>query len=609
MNAAPRFEPLDIEQDVIEQGLSALHAPALWRRANVRMIEKALSELSFEGVIVPEVETTDDGTQVFTVSLDDGGFRWRGRTNRWQQPVVVHGSVIDLSNGEPATDATAVLAAVLAPLKLPAITLANYLRETLNTLAADTQMLASREGLRAADWLALPGDRLQSLLDGHPKAIPSKGRIGWGIEDNLRYGPERAPAFQLHWLAVRRDVGRLNSTRDWDADRLVAASCGPSEHARLRERLTAATTQPENYWLLPVHPWQWQGVIASQFAPLLSDGRMIALGEAGDRYTPQQSLRTLNNVDRPEQPNLKLPLTILNTSAYRGLPARYLAITPALSDWLQHLLASDALLTERSTVALAEPATAFVPHPVFHGLAGVPYQFDEMLGAVWRESTERRRATGERILMASVLQQCDDDGIPLAAELIRASKLSAHEWLTRLFDLAVVPLYHLQARHGLGFIAHGQNLMLRFENEAPAGILLKDYQGDLFRADAAWATPEGLAPEVWDALPTMPPHYLVHNLWTGLFASVFRFMASALHGHGTFDEEAFYRLLTERLHRYQDAHPQLRERFAELDLFTPQMPRLSLNRARFAAGYGDSAERPIHARGPDLPNPLLFATT
>ncbi len=496
MNAVARLEQLDVGQDTIEQGFTALHSPALWRRANVRMIEKALSELSFEGVIVPQVETTDGGTQVFTLSLDGGGFRWHGRVNRWQQPIILPGSVVDLSSGEQAADATAVLAAVLAPLKLPAITLANYLRETLNTLAADTQMLASREGLRAIDWLALPGDRLQSLLDGHPKAIPSKGRIGWGVEDNLRYGPERAPAFQLQWLAVRHDVGRLNSTLDWDADRLVAASCAPSEHACLRERLAAATSRPENYWLLPVHPWQWQAVISPQFAQLLSDGRMIALGEAGDRYTPQQSLRTLNNIDRPERPNLKLPLTILNTSAYRGLPARYLAITPALSDWLQGLLASDALLTECNTAALAEPATAFVPHPVFHGLEGVPYQFDEMLGAVWRESTEQRRTAGQRILMASVLQQCDDNGVPLVTELIRASKLSTQEWLSRLFDLAVVPLYHLQARYGLGFIAHGQNLMLRFENEAPAGILLKDYQGDLFRADAAWATSEGLAPEV-----------------------------------------------------------------------------------------------------------------
>ncbi|GAB3263181.1 IucA/IucC family protein [Chitinimonas naiadis] len=581
---------------------------SLWQLANRRMIEKALSELSYEGVIEPESTpgAARDKT-VFSLPSAAGGYRWLGRLNRWGQPVIVTGSVVRISDGQPPLDTAAMLADILAPLALPPVTLANYLRETLNTLSADVQMLAARRGLSARDWLALPGDRLQSLLDGHPKAIPSKGRVGWSQDDNRRYGPELAPAFRVHWLAVHRSLAQPVCAPGWDGDRLLAASCDEAERTRLRALLEATSREAGQYWLLPVHPWQWQGMIATQFADLLASGQLISLGEAGDRYTPQQSLRTLSNVDRPTQPNLKLPLTILNTSAYRGLPARYLAITPALSDWLQVLLAQDPLLVQCRTQALAEPATAFVPHPLYHALPGVPYQLDEMLGAVWRDSTEAHRGSEQRILMAAVLQQQDDAGQPLVVALIRASGLDARSWLIQLFDMAVVPLYHLQARYGLGFIAHGQNLMLRFENEIPAGVLLKDYQGDLFRSESDWAQPEGLATSVWHALPTMPSPYLVHNLWTGLFASVFRFMASQLETADVLAEDQFYALLAERLQRYQADHPALAARFAELDLFAPTMPRLSLNRARFAAGYADTASRPIHALGPALPNPLLFA--
>lgn len=578
----------------------------LWQRANIRMVEKALSELSYEGLLNPDLQATDEhGHGRFVLASGTGGYRWQGRWNRWGQPVITRGSVQHALNGEPVTDALALLADLLSPLDIPPATLANYLRETLNTLQADVAMLAARQGLSAQDWLALPAERLQSLLDGHPKALPAKGRVGWGHEDNLHYGPERAPAFQVHWLAVHRELATPCCAGSWDADRLLAASCDAAEQVRLHTRLATETQRPADYWLLPVHPWQWQALIAPQFAGLLAERKLIWLGEGGDRYTPQQSLRTLSNVDRPKEPNLKLPLTLLNTSAYRGLPERYLAITPALSSWLGGLIDGDALLRDRATKALAEPATAFVAHPLYHALPGAPYQFDEMLGAVWRESTERHRRDGEQILMAAVLQQCDDQGRPLAGELIKASGLDTATWLAQLFDLAVVPLYHLQAKHGLGFIAHGQNLMLRFKQGAPAGILLKDYQGDLFRVEADWAKPQGLDEAAWQALPTMPPHYLAHNLWTGLFASVFRFMATELDRAGLYAEPDFYRLLAERLRGYQTAHPELALRFAELDLFNPSMPRLSLNRARFAAGYGDTASRPIHALGPALPNPLL----
>lgn len=581
------------------------HEAPTWRRANVRLIEKTLSEFTYEGLIAPERDDADG----FVLRVDGGGWRWCGRLNSWGQPLIAPGSVVAL-DGSPATDAIALLSTLLQSLAIEPVTLAHYLRETLNTLAADQRMLAARAPLSAGDWLDLPCTRLQQLLDGHPKAIPAKGRVGWGMDDNLRYGPEAAPAFRLHWLAVRHDLAAPICARGWDVERLLAATCDDAAQQRLHERLAGHGADRDGYWLLPVHPWQWQAMIAPKFAALLADGRLIGLGTAGDRYTPQQSLRTLSNLDRPVQPDLKLPLSILNTSCYRGLPQRHLEITPPLSDALQQLVASDPHLRDCNTQALAEPASAFVPHPNFHGLDGVPYQFDEMLGAVWRESVHARCGAGERIWMAAVLQQCDDAGRPLAAELIARSGLDARKWLTRLFDLAVVPLYHLQAHYGLGFIAHGQNLMLRLRDHAPTGIALKDYQGDLFRVDADdWPCPDALPEPLWQALPTMPPHYLVHNLWTGLFASVFRFMASALDAAGMFAEDAFYTLLAERLRRHEQAHPELADRFDRLGLFAPMMPRLSLNRARFAAGYADAASRPIHARGPDLRNPLCAPST
>ncbi|WP_434632557.1 IucA/IucC family protein [Chromobacterium sp. CV08] len=582
--------------------LTAQADPALWRLANRRLLAKLLSEFAYEGLIAP-VETAP-GT--FALSLDGVRYDWRGRLNLWGQPLIAAGTLHREADGqrEPAWDAMQAFAELAPSLPAPALTLAQYASEMQQTLLADLQLLRARAGLDAAALLALPDDRLNSLLDGHPKAIPNKGRVGWGIEEHHGYGTESARPFRLHWLAVARGVAPLHLADGLDEAALLAESCDEAERARLLARLADFGADAASHWLLPVHPWQWHQHIAAQYAGLLADGRLIHLGEFGDRYTPQPSLRTLSNHDRPAAAHLKLPLTVLNTSSYRGLPGKYLAIGPALSRWLSAAVAADPALADSRVLVLEEPAGGHVPHPFYAGLAGAPYHLNEMLGAVWRDSPAALLADGERAPMFAMLQQCDDQGRPLAAELIRRSGLAPRDWLTRLFDRCVLPLYHLQCRYGLGFIAHGQNLTLILRDAQPVGVALKDFQGDLFLADLPLPELDGMPAAVRAALPTMPPHYLIHNLWTALFGSVFRFMAGLLEDAGLFDETAFWRLLAERLRGYQAAHPELADRYARFDPFTPEMPRLSLNRARFVAGYGDSAERPVHAMGPALINPL-----
>lgn len=48
---------------------------------------------------------------------------------------------------------------------------------------------------------------------------------------------------------------------------------------------------------------------------------MVSLGEFGDLWLAQQSLRTLTNASRRGGLDIKLPLTIYNTSCYRGFRA------------------------------------------------------------------------------------------------------------------------------------------------------------------------------------------------------------------------------------------------------------------------------------------------
>lgn len=101
--------------------------------------------------------------------------------------------------------------------------------------------------------------------------------------------------------------------------------------------------------------------IALHFLPQLASGELVELGEFGDRYLAQQSLRTLTNTSRRVPFDIKLPLTIYNTSCYRGIPGKYISAGPAASRWLQQIFASDSTLQASGAQILVNRRRAIWP--------------------------------------------------------------------------------------------------------------------------------------------------------------------------------------------------------------------------------------------------------
>lgn len=104
----------------------------------------------------------------------------------------------------------------------------------------------------------------------------------------------------------------------------------------------------------------------------------MSLGEFGDQWLAQQSLRTLTNASRRGGLDIKLPLTIYNTSCYRD-HGRYIAAGPLASRWLQQVFATDATLVQSGAVILGEPAAGYVSHEGYAALARAPYRYQKCL--------------------------------------------------------------------------------------------------------------------------------------------------------------------------------------------------------------------------------------
>ncbi|WP_103512829.1 IucA/IucC family siderophore biosynthesis protein [Streptomyces sp. SM13] len=618
----------------------------IWDRAAARLLAKMLGEFAYEKIIEPVPGPGSDGLHRLT--LDDGGMlaftARRGVYGSWRvdpdsiettaQPPAARtdgtpaASPTDAqSNGSPATtgsvdapsngsasaagsrpfrDPLTFLVRARELLGLDGTTLGHLIRELTRTLSADARL--DHTALTADRLAALDYAELEGHQTGHPWLVASKGRLGFSAADAARFTPETRSPLRLPWIAVStriaqyRGVGRLTTP-----DQLYAGELDGDVQDAFAEELRSRGHDPRDYLYLPVHPWQWDEWIVPLFAPAIADGDIVALHTDGDARLPQQSIRTFANVERPERHTVKLPLSILNTLVWRGLPTERTLAAPAVTAWVQGLCEDDPFLRDTCRVVLlGEVASVAVEHPLYDHLPEAPYQYKELLGAIWREPLPPRLAPGERARTLASLLHTDPAGRAFTAELVERSGLSPETWLKRLFAALLPPLLHFLYRYGTVFSPHGENAIVVFdENDVPVRLAIKDFVDDVNISAHPLPEHDAMPEEVRAVLLTEEPSFLTQFIHSGLFVGVFRYLSPLYEEQLGVSEDTFWSLVRAEIVRHHARFPELKERFELFDMLTPEIERLCLNRNRLHVdGYRDRASRPHAAIHGTVPNPL-----
>ncbi|MFE6768818.1 IucA/IucC family protein [Streptomyces fimicarius] len=618
----------------------------IWDRAAARLLAKMLGEFAYEKIIEPVPGPGTDGLHRLT--LDDGGelafTARRGVYGSWRvdpdsieitaRPPAARtdgtpaapptdarpngapattGSVDAPSNGSasaagprPFRDPLTFLARARELLGLDGTTLGHLIRELTRTLSADARL--DHTALTADRLAALDYAELEGHQTGHPWLVASKGRLGFSAADAARFTPEARSPLRLPWIAVStriaryRGVGRLATP-----DQLYAGELDGDVQDAFAEELRSRGHDPRDYLYLPVHPWQWDEWIVPLFAPAIADGDIVALHTDGDARLPQQSIRTFANVERPERHTVKLPLSILNTLVWRGLPTERTLAAPAVTAWVQGLCEDDPFLRDTCRVVLlGEVASVAVEHPLYDHLPEAPYQYKELLGAIWREPLPPRLAPGERARTLASLLHTDPAGRAFTAELVERSGLSPETWLKRLFAALLPPLLHFLYRYGTVFSPHGENAIVVFdENDVPVRLAIKDFVDDVNISARSLPEHDAMPEEVRAVLLTEEPSFLTQFIHSGLFVGVFRYLSPLCEEQLGVPEDTFWSLVRAEIVRHHARFPELKERFELFDMLTPEIERLCLNRNRLHVdGYRDRASRPHAAIHGTVPNPL-----
>ena len=387
-----------------------------------------------------------------------------------------------------------------------------------------------------------------------------------------------------------------------DAEKLLLESFDKNEMERFHEILKEKSINFDDFYFMPVHPWQWNRFINIQYHAQIDAGDIVSLGILGDDYVPQISIRTLSNRHNPKKLDIKLPLTILNTSAIRGIPARYISVGAKLSRHILGLCHEDELLKKYKTDVLVEKAGMSVKHELFSQIEGVPYRYNEFLGTVWRESMASKQGPGELAILTGSLFYQDLEGNSLVGAYIEKSGLSKQEWLREYFKVVILPLYHLQLKYGLGLVSHGQNIILKMKDFRPHNIILKDFQGDLRLAQNSLLLERSDFSEIAAKLDKLPANYLIHDLMTGHLVTVLRFVSEVMEESDGLKEIEFYEILASVVSEYLEG----KTIDPELNFLNESVHRVLLNKVRFKIGYGDSSERLKPMVGSDLVSPIFL---
>ncbi|WP_431985111.1 IucA/IucC family protein [Streptomyces qinglanensis] len=550
--------------------------PERWERATRLLIRKALAEFSHERLLEPA--PLDGQQHRYAIRSDDGATEYRFTARRsaldhWQ---VDADSVTRHREGsELPLDALAFITELRTTLGLGEEILPVYLEEISSTLASTAYKLAAPPKT-AAELATADFQTIESgMTEGHPCFVANNGRLGFDSAEYRAYAPEAGAPVRLVWVAAHRTRTTFTTGTDLSYDTLLLSELPAATLRRFSATMAEQGLDLDDYYLLPVHPWQWWNKLSVTFAAEIAQRSLVCLGHGDDAYLAQQSIRTFFNADHPEKHYVKTALSVLNMGFVRGLSAAYMEATPAINDWLADLVAGDDILRGTGLGLLRERA-AVGYHPAPYEAAapkGSPYL--KMLAALWRESPAPFLDEGEKPATMASLLHVDRDGDSFAAALVRQSGLEPAAWLRAYLHAYLTPLLHCFYAYDLVFMPHGENVILVLDaHGVPRRVLFKDLAEEI----AVMSRDAELPPEVERIRADVPEDMKILSLFTDVFDCFFRFLAPALDAAGVLDEATFWSTVADVAKEYQKSTPELADRHARYDLFADEFALSCLNR-------------------------------
>ncbi len=555
-------------------------SPQNWAYANRMHIRKAISEFAHELLITP-VAINDDGKwKEYQINADqtDIIYLFKAKRNLLDHWHIDPLSIIKKDNGnEKSLDSLHFIIEFKKQLGIPEKILPTYLEEITSTLYSAAYKYQNEKFDSAALTKATFQEIEHAMSEGHPCFVANNGRIGFNAIDYTQYTPESDTPFQIIWLAVHKDRATYTAIDSLSYDTLMAQELGATLIASFNQKLIDLNLNPNDYIFMPAHPWQWYNKLIRIFTSDIASQKLICLDYSNDHYSAQQSIRTLFNVTKPTNFYTKTSLSILNMGFMRGLSPYYMESTPEITTWITALFKNDSYLNDCGFTMLGEVATVGYRNLNYEPL-GRSIAHNKMLSALWRESPISLLEKNQDVMTMAAFLHIDSNDKALLPALIASSGVSIDEWLQRYLHAYLSPLLHCFYAYELVFMPHGENLIMLMENNIPVKALMKDITEEVIVFNEQMKFPEKVA----RLFTKTTDETKLLSIFTDIFDCFFRFMGNIFETQTSYSQDQFWFQVAQCVIKYQDAHPQYKDKFKRYDMFTSEFKRCCLNRLQLS---------------------------
>ncbi len=559
-----------------QQSISHLQ-PEVWVKVNTLFIAKAICEFAHELLIKPHVlEQLEGGWNSYILKTDDSTIQYQFIA----KPLVLNHLWIDTASIKKYKESESIVLDGILFIKelrkqlgIDNKQMPVYLEEIISTLYGSAFKFLKgnpkSEELVDADFQTIE----QSMTEGHPGFVANNGRIGFDSSDYRAYAPEVGNSFSLLWLAGHKSKAVYAAIEDLPYDKIIQQELDATTIISFNEIIKNKGFDPDDYFFIPIHPWQWFNKLSNIFSPEIATGNLICLGYSPDQYLAQQSIRTLFNSTNPHKFYTKTALSILNMGFMRGLPLYYLGTAPKMAIWLEALLYNDTYIQETGFRMLGEIASVSYVNPYFEEF-GTHNDYNKMLASLWRESPMSAITEGQQAMTMAAFLHIDHHGEALLPKIIKAAETSIEDWLRNYLKAYLNPLLHCFYYFDLVFMPHGENIIIVLEDHIPVKILLKDITEEACILSSDIELPDHLK----RMYVPVPEDVKLLSIFTDIFDGFFRFMSHILEAHVNFSEEQFWKIVALTIQEYQQRFPELEPKFRQYDLFAADFHLSCLNR-------------------------------
>ncbi|STX30098.1 siderophore biosynthetic enzyme FrgA [Legionella beliardensis] len=302
---------------------------------------------------------------------------------------------------------------------------------------------------------------------GHPYHPNFRAKMGLSRREVLQYSPEFNAQVSLHWCALHQEKIQVNSINQ---TYLELMSClFPAEYVTWQHKLQLQQLNPNDFYPIPVHPWQWRNQLQIPLASLI-DRKQLILIPHHQLTQPSMSLRTMIPITQHLN-HLKLAMAVHTTSATRTVSPASAQNGPAISAWLTQILKThqhynDTLFLARDLAGahLQEPTLASGLH--------------KQLAFILRESPLQYVQDNQQLIpLAGLFVNSPLSNEPLLLDIIRASGINPEQYFKHYCHCVIKGQLHLLLHYGVALEAHQQNTLIVFENNLPKSLIIRDLGG------------------------------------------------------------------------------------------------------------------------------------